>query len=95
MTWAVMTGWRFEAVEVERETDKMVFFIEAWRNKETRREKKNFLDWRGDEETARMLVDKLTSAEAEYNRRRAAASDWYKARRAAILASADAQGEAS
>lgn len=89
MTWAVMTGWRFEAVEVSKETAKMVFYHAEWRGRETRRDKSSFLDWRGDEDTARKLVAKLTSAAAEYDRRKRVASDWYAARKAEILASVD------
>jgi hypothetical protein len=94
MTWAIRTGWRFEAIEVVKETEKMVFYAERYgdRSRETRMAKGSFLKWRGDEETARSLVAKLTSAQAEYERRRKAAADWYSARQAEILASGTAAG---
>lgn len=89
-TWAIRTDWRFEAVEVVKETANMVFYIDrSWRDgHETRQAKDSFLDWRGDEDTAHALVAKLTSAGAEYERRGGAALDWYKKRKADILASA-------
>jgi hypothetical protein len=87
MTWAIKTGWRYEAVKVLKETEKMVFYSSrTWRD--TRASKGQFLPWRGEEAEADALVAKLTSAEAEYDRRRKAAADWFNARNAEILGEA-------
>jgi hypothetical protein len=89
VTWAIQTGWRFNVVEVVKETDKMVFYIDrSYRERESRQAKHSVLDWRGDEDTAHQIAAKLTSAKAECDRRRAAASKWFDQRRDEILASA-------
>jgi hypothetical protein len=89
MTWAIKTRYGFEAVELVKETAKTATYIDRrWSNNETRVELSGLLDWRGDEEAARALVAKLTSAQAEFDRRRNAAIDWYSARKAEIIAAA-------
>jgi hypothetical protein len=96
MTWGIKIGWKYEAVEIVKETDKTVRYVDRYWGKprETRIDKDKILPWRGDEETARAIVDKMTSARAEYERRRKSASDWFDRRRAEILASAGEAGTA-
>lgn len=84
--WAIRKSYGFDAVEVLRETDQTVFFRDRrWRNRDTRGPKNHFYEWRGDEDAARSLVAKLTSAKSEYDRRRDAAAEWYRQREAEIL----------
>jgi hypothetical protein len=86
MAWAIRKSYGFDAVEVLKETDQTVFFRDRrWRNRDTRGPKNHFLEWRGDEDAARSLVAKLTSAKAEYDRRKDAAAQWYYQREAEIL----------
>lgn len=86
--WAIRADYSFEVVKVERETEKMVFYWPAReRPGEARRgDKRYFLDYRGDEQTARRMVEKLKSAKGEADRRRQAASVWFTKRKAEILA---------
>ena len=95
VTRAIRSSWKFEPVEVVKETEKMVFYVEHWRGRptETRQGKKNFLPWRGDEETARAMCAKLTSALAEYERRRKAANEWFATRKAEIIPSLQGDNE--
>jgi hypothetical protein len=87
-TWAIKLHHGFAAVEVVHETEKMVYYADARRG-EMRSYKNKFIDWRGDEATARELAAKLTSARAEYDRRSKAARDWYSKRKAEILESVE------
>jgi hypothetical protein len=88
MTWAIKTNWKYEAVEIVKETAKTATYIDrGWGPaRETRADLGKFLDWRGDEEAARSIVEKLTSAKAERQRRESAAYEWFKKRCAEILA---------
>ncbi len=53
MTWAIQKGWRYNAVEVVKETEKMVFYIDrSYRERESRQAKGSFLDWRGERRSA-------------------------------------------
>lgn len=89
MAWIIKKGWRFEAVELVKRTDKMVTYIDHyWSKRPTRASSGNFLPWEGSEETARELVAQLQLAAAELDRRRTAASEWFAKRQAEILAQA-------
>jgi len=88
MAWAVKSGWRYEAVEVVKETAKMVTYIDRYWSppRETRIAKHSLLPWRGTEEQARAIVEKLTSAKSERDRRTKSAQDWFDKRAAEIMA---------
>ena len=82
-TWAIRNGYKYQPVEVIRETDATVFYLETrWSggDQETRGQKHKFLDWRGSEQAALILVEKLNSADAERDRRLNAARDWHRKR---------------
>ena len=90
--WGIMHRWSaYDPVEIVKETEKTVVYRDRRWNRdgrETRTAKSSFLDWRGGEDAARAACAKLISARAEYDRRIGAASDWFKARKAEILAPA-------
>lgn len=85
--WTVRSGYRYEPVEIVRETAAMLFYIDrSWtKERESRQSKNSFLPWRGTEDDARAIAAKLTSARAEYDRRRNAANEWFAQRRDEIL----------
>ena len=85
MTWVIKESYDYEAVELVKRTAEMVVFKDGFRGRETRIARRSVLDWEGDEQTARAIVEKLKSAEAEYERRRSAAGDWFTARKAELL----------
>ena len=87
MTWAVLDSYGFEAVEVIKETVKTVTYRHP-RWGQTRTDKHKVFPFRGDEDAARSVAARITSANAEYWRRRQSASDWYDARKAEIFAKA-------
>lgn len=92
-TWAIRANYSFEAVKIDRETDKTVWYWPVHRSREAeprRGDKRYFLDLRGDEATVRRIVAKLKSAKGEHDRRKSAAASWFSKRKAEILAEAGA-----
>ena len=87
MIWAIKNdSWRYEAVEIVKETAKTATYKHAhWGD--TRTDLNKLFDWRGSEAEARLLSERLTSAKAERDRRVNAASDWFRKERDRILAS--------
>lgn len=87
MVWAISKkGFRFEVVEVTRETEKMVLYKTLY-GRDKRSPKDGLFDWRGDKQSALKAVEKLESARSEKNRRENAARDWYATRQDEIIAS--------
>lgn len=90
--WAILDNYRYEPVEVVRETAATVFY-KVWNRDRTdwqERRTSSALPWRGTEAEAAALSAKLESAKAEYNRRTREARVWFD-RRVAELARKDSQ----
>ena len=75
--WAIKKGYRYKPFEVVRETKAMISYRDG---RDRRGFKDGFVDWRGSEVAARALAEKLTSADAERDRRMKAARDWHRSR---------------
>lgn len=87
MTWGVKKDWRWTAVEIVKETEKTISFMDrAWGNRQTRMDKKRFLEWRGSAADANKLVAELESLSAEHQKRSQELSSWFTQRRTEILA---------
>lgn len=85
--WIVLdSGWRFEVYPLVRATAATVFVIdgELERRKDISKVKAKNLS----RPQAERLAEKLTSARAEMNHRRAAASDWFRDEVQRIIAKA-------
>jgi len=94
--WAIKQGYRFEAFEVIKETEKMVFYNDR---RECRAQKIDrvhssyassggFLPWRGTEQEAKAIAEKLVSIRAERDKRQREAND-YMVRECARLLGGD------
>ena len=89
MPWAIRRdSWQYEAVEVVKETAKTATYLDRrWdaAGRETRCDLHKLFPWRGNETEARRLTERLNSAKAERDRRRAAADGWFNKECAKIL----------
>ena len=94
--WAIKQGYRFEAFEVIKETERMVFYNDG---REYRAQKIDhvrsycvssggFLPWRGTEQEAKAIAEKLMSIRAERDKRQREAND-YMVRECARLLGSD------
>lgn len=83
-TWAVKQSYGFQPIEVISESEKTVTYFDV---RKTRSQKisavaisswqsQGVLPWRGDEDGARILAEKLTSVFAERDRRTKAANEY-------------------
>lgn len=96
MVWVIRHFCGFEAVELVKETDRTVTYIDkSWSKiRESRCDKSKILNWRGDEEAARRMVAQLTAAQSEHSRRASAADDWFARRKEEILSTPPPQEDA-
>ena len=84
--WVIESGYGYTACRLIRETPQFYVTADRYRKgSECRTAKSRFLNWRGTEDDARLICEKLKSAVAERERRKRAASDWFLARKAEIL----------
>lgn len=98
MSWGIyFSSYRFQPVEIVRETPKCVFYIDRdWgASRETRCDKGRILDFRGSKDEAKKLSEHLTSARAEMERRKQAASTWFSAEKVKLIERAKARGESN
>jgi len=94
LPWAIKHDWGFEAVQIVKVSKSRAYYIRQWagRGEERFCDATKILPWRGDEAGAQKLVEKLTSAKAEYQRRRSAADQWFDARIKELAALSQAGG---
>lgn len=80
--WAILDDYGYTPVRVVKETKSTVFYVDGYG-----RERKTLsaLNWRGTEADARAISPKLQSANAEMNRRKRAANDWFQQQVATML----------
>lgn len=94
LPWAIKHDYGFEAVQIIKVRKSRTYYIERWGGREWEKfcDSSKILPWRGDEAGAQKLVEQLTSAEDECDRRRAAARQWLDARIKELAALSQAGG---
>ena len=81
MTWGIIDGYGFTAVEIVKETASTIIYRLFYGGCETRKHKRRVLDWRGNESDAIALTGRLNAArDAKLDRARQSIEIYIKER---------------